>query len=169
MVAVVLVLSGLVAVQAFRSRDAAEALADARGRLQRDSIELAPIRSVAAQRRAATDAVEAMRLAASDRLELQQALAGIAYAVRMPVRIDTLEIRRGPEGWVAGLAGQVSAESSARAVQWVHDLSREIPRRLPVDSVRLDQLNYDEAPEAERSSASVRFQLSFDILPRGRD
>lgn len=168
-VAAVLVLAGLTAVEAFRSRDAAEALADARGRLQRDSIALAPIRSVASQRRAARDAVEAIRLDAADRMELQQALAGIGYAARTPLRIDTLEIRRGPEGWIAGLAGQVSAETSARAVQWVHELYREIPRRLPVDSVRLDQLSYDEAPETERGSSSVRFQLSFDIRPRGRD
>jgi hypothetical protein len=168
-VAVVLMLAGLTAVQAFRSRDAADALREARERIQRDSIALAPIRSAASQRRAARDAVEAVRLSAADRMDLQQALAGIAYAVRSPVRVDTLEVRRGSQGWIAALVGQVSGETSARAVQWVHELYREIPRRLPVDSVRLDQLTYDEAPETETGSASVRFQLSFDILPRGRN
>jgi hypothetical protein len=53
-------------------------------------------------------------------------------------------------------------------VQWIHDLYREIPRRLPVDSVRLDLLTYDDTPETDASSASVRFQLSFEIRPRIR-
>jgi hypothetical protein len=170
-IAIALVLAGFTAVQAFRSRDASDALRDARSSIQRDSLALVPIRSVASRRRAANDAAEAMRLSAVDRLELQQALAGIAYAVKPPVRLDTLQLQRSADGWSTALAGQVVSETSARAVQWLHDLYREIPRRLPVDSVRLDLLTYDEVPETDATRATVRFQLSFEIMPRtrGRD
>ena len=50
----------------------------------------------------------------------------------------------------------------ARAVQALHDLYRDIPRRLPVDSVRLDRLSYADGEQTE-GIGSVRFQLSFAI------
>ena len=169
-VAVVVLLAGLTAVQAFRSRDAAVALREAQARVARDSIALAPIRAVAAQRRGASDAVQAMQLAARERIDLQRSLVGIASAVRPPVELDSLLLAPASDGWRVLLGGRASAETSARAVQWLHDLYREIPRRLRVDSVKLDQLTYDEAAAPGASGdATVRFQLSFVVPPRRTD
>lgn len=167
--AVALLLAGWTAVQAFRSHDAADALRDARSGVERESTTLAPIREVASQRRAAADAVETLRLSAADRVDLQQALAGIAHAVRAPVHLDSLRLAWAPGGWSIVMEGQVSSGTSARAVQLLHDLYREIPRRLSVDSVRLDELTYDEVAGTSAGSASVRFQLSFGIPPRRSD
>lgn len=169
-VAAVVLLAGLTTIQAFRSRDAAVALRDARDRVARDSIGLAPIRTVAAQRRVAQDAVQAMQLAARERIDLQRSLVGIASAVRPPVELDSLLLAPANDGWRVLLGGRASAETSARAVQWLHDLYREIPRRLRVDSVKLDQLTYDEAGAPGASGdATVRFQLSFVVPPRRTD
>ena len=169
-VALVVLLAGLASIQAFRSYEAASVLRDERARVARDSLSMAPIRAVAAQRRAAYGAVEAMGLATRDRSDLQRALAGIASAVRTPVELDSLELARADDGWRVVLSGRVASESNARAVQWLNDLYREIPRRVRVDSVKLDQLTYDESNEPAASIvASVRFQLSFLISLGRRD
>jgi hypothetical protein len=69
-------------------------------------------------------------------------------------------------GWRATVSGTVVASTNARAVQSLHDLYREIPQRLAVDSVRLDHLTYGETAGVEDESAAVKFQLSFVIARR---
>jgi hypothetical protein len=162
-VALVLVVAGWAVVQAARSHRASDALQAARGRLTRDSFALTPIRSTAGQRRLVQDAVGALRLVITDRIELQQALSGIAYAVRAPVRLDSLRLARASEGWSAVVGGSVAGETSARAVQSLNDLYRELPQRLAVDSLRLDHLTYADSPQTDGGSAVVKFQLSFGM------
>ena len=66
------------------------------------------------------------------------------------------------------MGGSVSGETSARAVQSLNDLYREIPQRLSVDSLRLDHLTYADAGEADDNSV-VKFQLSFTIPTAKKD
>lgn len=149
------------------AKRAADALQVARRRIEQDSFGLAPLRSTAGQRRLVRNAVAAVRLVSTDRVQLQETLTGIATVVRPPVRLDSLRLARGSEGWLALLGGSVTGVTNARAVQSLHDLYRELPERLSVDSIRLDQLTY--ADSAADSTPSVRFQLSFGIPSPKKD
>jgi hypothetical protein len=148
--------------ESVRSIRAGSALADAQQRIEREAFGLAPARATAEQRRVVRNALDAVQLAATDRQRFQTVLAGIAEATRFPVRIDTLRLTRVDAGWRAVLNGDVESTTNARAVQALHELYRDIPRRLPVDSVHLDRLSYAEGEQAEGIGA-VRFQLSFAI------
>ena len=162
---VVLALVGFWTVaEAVRSMRAGSALAAAHRRIERDAFGLAPARATAEQRRVVRDALDAVQLASTDRQRLQSALAGIAEAARYPVRVDSLRLVRADAGWRAVLSGDVASSTNARAVQALHELYREIPRRLPVDSVRLDRLSYTDGEQTEGVGA-VSFQLSFAINP----
>jgi hypothetical protein len=154
-----------VAFESYSSRRAASSLRESNARIARDSFALAPVRATALQRRRARDAAAALQLVSIDRGELQNALAGIAYAVRAPVRLDTLQLFRAETGWRATVSGTVVGTSNARAVQSLHDLYREIPQRLAVDSVHLDHLTYGETAGEDEGSV-VKFQLSFGIAAR---
>lgn len=162
--AVVLVglLAGWVIVQSVRAYQAGSALQTAQRRVEQDAFALEPLRSTANQRRMVRDAVAALRLVADDRADLQQVLGGIAAAVRPPVRIDSLRLARGTSGWLGIMGGTVNGESNARAVQTLHDFYRELPERVSVDSLRLDQLQYTER-EPDGPAALVRFQLSLGV------
>jgi hypothetical protein len=151
--------------EAVRGKRASNALQVAQRRIEQEAFGLSPLRTTAERRKRVRDAVGALRLVASDRTELQQALSGIASAVRPPVRIDSLHLVRAVTGWLGSMAGAVTGSSNARAVESLHDLYRELPQRLSLDSLRLDQLRYLDVDEA--GPALVRFQLSF-ALPSGR-
>jgi hypothetical protein len=160
---VVLALVGFWTIaEAVRSIRAGSALASAQQRIEQQAFGLAPARATAEQRRVVRNALEAVQLASTDRQRLQTALAGIADAARFPVRIDSLRLTRADAGWQAVLSGDVERSTNARAVQALHELYRDIPRRLPVDSVHLDRLSYADGEQVEGVGA-VRFQLSFAI------
>lgn len=159
-VTVVVLLAAWAMFEAGRANRAAAAVADARARLERSSVGLAPVRATANQRRLVQDARAALRLVFDDRVELQQALAGIAFAVRPPVRLDSLRLRRSSLGWSAAFDGTVAGATNAEAVQSLYDLYREIPQRMSVDSLRLDELTYPDLG-ADEGTALVRFRMSF--------
>jgi hypothetical protein len=148
-----------------RARRAADALQTARRHIEDDSFGLARLRSTAGQRKQVRDAVAAVRLVLTDRVQLQEMLAAIATAVRSPVQLDSVRLTRSAGGWLASMAGSVDGPTSARAVQSLHDLYRELPERIPVDSLRLDQLAY--ADSSTDGAVVVRFQLSF-VIPSAR-
>lgn len=152
-------------VETARSMSAGYSLAAAHQRLERDAFRLTPARATADQRRLVRNALEAVQLATTDRVRLQVALAGIASAARAPVRVDSLRLVRADAGWRAVLTGDVESSTNARAVQALHELYRELPQRVAVDSVHLDRLSYTDADES-RGLGAVRFQLSFAIVPQ---
>ena len=157
----VLALLGIWTVtETIRTVRATSAVQTARQRIQQDSFGLAPIRATAGQRRLIRDARAAARIVAKDRIALQEALAGIAASVRTPVRLDSLHLVRAEAGWKAVLAGSAGGASSAEALQSLYDVYRELPQRLPVDSLHLDGLAHSDSV---RGSSVVRFQLSFGI------
>ena len=164
-VLIVALLGAWVMFEGVRGKRASNALQIAQRRIEQDAFGLAPLRSTAEQRRMVREAVAALRLVASDRTELQQALSGVAAAVRPPVRIDSMHLVRVASGWLGSMAGAVTGTTNAHAVESLHDLYRELPRRLSLDSLRLDQLRYVDLEET--GPAVVRFQLSFAI-PSGR-
>ena len=166
-VILVVLLGAWTLIETVRAKRAATAVEVARRRVEHDSFGLAPLRSTASQRKLVREAVAAMRLVATDRMELQEALTNIAVVVRSPVRLDSLHLARTSEGWSAVVGGVVRGDdlSNATAVQLLHELYRELPQRLSVDSLRLDQLAY--ADTTSDNGAVVHFQLSFGI-PSGR-
>jgi hypothetical protein len=143
-----------------RAERAGSAVAAARQRVQQDSFGLAPIRATADQRRLVRDAMAAAQVVAKDRVILQEALAGIAMAVRQPAHIDSLSLHRVEAGWKASLSGSADGPSTGQAVQFAYDAYRELPRRAKIDSLNLVQLGYS-AGTARAGGALVRFQLSF--------
>lgn len=162
---VLLVLVGAWTItETVRARRAADALQTARRHIEQDSFGLTRLRSTAGQRRLVRDAVAAVRLVVTDRIQLQEALTEIATTVQFPVRLDTVRLARAPGGWLAVLSGDIHGVTNTRAVQSLNDLYRELPERLTVDSLKLDQLAYADSADG---AAYLRFQLSFAI-PTGK-
>lgn len=162
---VLLVLVGAWTItETVRARRAADALQTARRHIEQDSFGLTRLRSTAGQRRLVRDAVAAVRLVVTDRIQLQEALTEIATTVQFPVRLDTVRLARARGGWLAVLSGDIHGVTNTRAVQSLNDLYRELPERLTVDSLKLDQLAYADSADG---AAYLRFQLSFAI-PTGK-
>jgi hypothetical protein len=145
-----------------RTVRAERALATANRRVEADGFGLAPVRATAEQRRLVKNALGAVQVSSADRSRLQRMLAGIASVAGPPVRLDTLRLARSDAGWRAVLSGGVDGTSNARAVQTLHELYRELPQRVAVDSLRLDRLAYEDSTGTGLST--VRFQLSFSIV-----
>lgn len=148
-----------------RTVRADRALRSARHQIAQDDFGLAPLRQTAAQRRMVSHALEAVHLSAADRVEVQSALAGVAAVLRPPARLDSLRLAWFDGSWRAIVVGDIASTSNARAVQTLHDFYRELPQRVPLDSLRLDRLTYLDADAAGRDAegGSVRFQLSFAL------
>lgn len=147
-----------------RAKRAADALQTARRHIEQDSFGLTQLRSTAGQRKLLRAAVAAVRVVVTDRIQLQEALTEIATTVQYPIRLDTVRLARAPSGWLAVLSGNIHGVTNTRAVQALNDFYRELPERLRVDSLKLDQLAYADSADG---AAFVRFQLSFAI-PTGK-
>jgi hypothetical protein len=151
-----------------RTVRAGSALRTALHQIEQDDFGLAPIRQTAAQRRLVSHALEAVHLSVADRVEVQAALAGVAAVIRPPARMDSLRLAWLDGAWHAVVVGGIESTSNARAVQTLHDFYRELPQRVPLDSLRLDRLTYLDADEASRDAGGggVRFRLSFALQNR---
>lgn len=158
---------------ALSARDAAHTLRDLRRQVEQESFGIAPIQATAEQRKVIRDAVQTLRVSEADRVELQNALAAIGGAVTFPVRLDSLHLDRGTNGWIADLGGSVVAESNGRAVQALHDFHRALPERLSVQALSLDELKYEDVDPLEGGGGGgggisrVRFRLSFELPTMG--
>jgi hypothetical protein len=152
-----------------RTVRADRALRTAMHQIAQDDFGLAPLRQTAVQRRMVSHALAAVHLSAADRVEVQSALAGVATVIRPPARLDSLRLSWFDGAWRAVVVGAVRSSSNARAVQTLHDFYRELPQRVPLDSLRLDRLSYLDADDAsnEPEGGQVRFQLSFALQIRG--
>ena len=154
-------------IEAFRARDAFAELQKARQQIDAEAVGLGGIRETADQRRLIRDAIEAMRLSSRDRLELQNGLSTLAGTVVAPIRLDSLQLDRGSNGWISGIAGSVTSQSNARSVEMLHEFYRDLPRRLGVEELSLGQLSYADANAELGEPGSVRFQISF-VIPYSR-
>ena len=153
-------------VEAFRTRDAYTELTRTRQRVDAESFGLTGIRETADQRRLIRDAIDALRLADRDRRELQNGLSTLGGVITPPIRLDSLHLDRGSNGWVSAMAGEVAAETNARSVELLHEFYRDLPRRLGVEELSLGQLSYADE-NAETGIGAVRFQISF-VIPYSR-
>jgi hypothetical protein len=151
-----------------RTVRADRALRSALHQIEQDAFGLAPLRQTASQRRMVSNALEAVRLSAADRVEVQSALAGVAAVIRPPAHLDSLRLDWSGDMWRAVVVGGIESTSNARAVQTLHDFYRELPHRVALDSLHLDRLSYGDADQSDRDAAagSVRFQLSFALQTR---
>jgi hypothetical protein len=150
-------------IESFRARDAYAELQKARQQIDAESFGLSGIRETADQRRLIRHAVEAMRLSAQDRRELQNGLSTLSGVILPSIRLDSLQLDRGSNGWISGVAGSVTGESTARSVELLHDFYRDLPRLLGVEELALGQLSYADGNASSGESGSVRFQISFVI------
>lgn len=147
-----------------RTVRADRALQTAIRRIEQDDFGLAPVRETAAQRRMVSHALDAVRLSASDRVEVQSALAGVAAVMRPPARVDTVRLGWSDGKWHAVLVGGIESTSNARAVQTLHDFYRELPQRIPLDSLSLEHLAYGDTDATTGiDRGSVQFRLSFSL------
>lgn len=150
-----------------RTVRADRALRSAVRQIEQDDFGFASLRQTATQRRLVSNALEAVRLSAADRVDVQSALAGVAAVLRPPAHLDSLRLAWFDGGWRAVVVGGIESTSNARAVQTLHDFYRELPQRIALDSLRLDRLSYGDAAEALGTEVgSVRFQLSFALPTR---
>lgn len=163
----VMALAGFWAVaETVRTVRADRALLAATRRVEQDDFGLAPLRATARQRSLVSSAMEALRVAGDDRARIQGALAAVAVAFPAAVQLDTLRLAWDGATWRTVVGGAVAGPSNARAVQVLHDVYREFPERLAVDSLTLDRLAYDDE-SAGAESGRVRFQLSFALRAGG--
>jgi hypothetical protein len=153
---------GWTVFQTVRAERAESALATAQKRIEQDSFGLQSLRATADQRRMVQNALTAVRIHSTDRVALQEILAGVAALVRAPIRLDSMRLGRGESAWKAVVGGSVTGPTNARAVQTLHDLYREIPQRLTVDSLRLDELSYADET-VDFGVSAVRFRISFEV------
>ena len=155
------VVGSIAVIEALRTRNAHSELQEARQKIEREVFGLSGIRETAGQRRLIRDAVTAMRFSERDRREIQNGLSTLGGIALPPMRLDSVHMDRGSNGWVTAISGQVSAESNARSVELLHEFYRDLPRRLGVVELSLAQLSYADGNADE--AASVRFQISFVI------
>jgi hypothetical protein len=148
--------------QAFQARGADAELRSTLRALEQHGASVGPLRQTAEQRRLVRDAGDIVRISVRDREELQAALAAISGGVVGPIRLDSLGLERGSNGWVAALAGTASGATSGGAVQTLHDFYRDLPRRLIIEELALDQMSYRDTAGA--AGVRIGFQLSF-VLP----
>ena len=164
----VLALVGLWTIaETIRTVRADRALQTALHRIEQDDFGLAPVRETASQRRMVSHALEAVRLSASDRVDIQSAIAGVAAVMRPPARVDTVRLAWSDGKWHAVLVGGIESTSNARAVQTLHDFYRELPQRIPIESLSLERLAYGDTDAATGiDRGSVQFRLSFALQSR---
>lgn len=167
-VAAVVVVAAWSVFQALDARRSDAQLRQARGRLEQLSASVGPIQQTAGQRRLVRDAGGLVRLSVADRTELQNALVAISGGILGPIRLDSLRLDRGSSGWVGALAGSATGATSGGAVQALHDFYRDLPRRLVLEELALEQMSYVDTSAADGSGARVAFHLSF-VIPGARD
>lgn len=153
--------------QALDARRTDSRLREVRGQLDAAMSGVASVRQTADQRRLMRDASGLLRLSVADRSALQNSLAAIGAGVAGPIRLDSLQLDRGSNGWVASLTGTAAGGTGGGAVQALHDFYRDLPRRVAVEELALDQMAYADTSEGDYGSV-IRFQLSF-VLPQARD
>lgn len=155
-------------LQAFDARRADDELRRTQRRLEQMTFDVGPIRQTAEQRRLVRDATAMLRLVRRDRGELQNALASISAGIGGPIRLDSLALERASNGWLAAVAGTALGATSGAAVQSLHDFYRDIPRRLVVEELALEQLAYADTVVAGGRAAIISFLISF-VVPERQD
>ena len=126
------------------------------------------MRETADQRKLIRDAMAAVRFATKERNELQQTLGAVGSAVNYPVRLDSIRLDFGTDSWIVLLGGTIVAETNGRAVQGLNDFYRDLPRRLVLEDLRLEQLTYaDSGAAATTGRAVIGFGLTF-VVPTSK-
>lgn len=165
-VAAAAIVSGWAVFHAIDARQADRDLRRTRQQVEQISASLGPVRQTATQRRLVRDADSLLQVSVSDRAELQRSLAAISNGIAGPIRMDSLHLERGTGSWIAALAGSAVGATSGLAVQSLHDFYRDLPRRLVVEELSLDQMAYVDTTTTDGTGALVRFQVSFVIPER---
>ena len=165
---VAIVLAAWTAYGVLDARRAASDLAVAQRRVQQDSFGVASIRKTAAQRKLMRDAQVALHSVAADRTQLQRIIVNMATALNERIRVDSIGLNRTLQGWTVAVDGTASGETSARAVQTLHDFYQELPRRMTVNDLSLERLAYVDSATV---GSAVRFALTFAVSARagGKD
>lgn len=166
-VAAAAIVAGWAVFQAVDARRADDRLRDARRRVELLGANVGPLRQTAEQRRLVRDANSLARISASDRVQLQDMLAAVSRGIAGPIRLDSLHLERGGAGWIAALAGSAHGTTSGGAVQALHDFYRDLPRRLAIEELGLEQMAYVDTTDTD-GRARVNFQLSF-VVPGRKD
>ena len=152
----------------FDARSAASELSAARRRVEQQSSGLSSIRQTADQRKLVRDAVALLQMVEDDRRVLREGLASLADAALAPVRLDSLQFDQGPNGWIASVKGHVEGASHARSVELLNEFYRELPRKVAVQELSLDQLDYADGNSETTEPRAVTFRLSF-VVPYPKD
>ena len=158
------VVAGWALWQGIEARRADRDVREARSRMAMLTATVGPVRQTAEQRRLVRDANAMVRMSARDREALQSALAAISGGIVGAIGLDSLQLDRGSNGWVAALGGTAAGATSGGAVQALHDFYRTLPSRVAVEELALQDMVYVDTTAANGRGALVRFQLTF-VLP----
>ena len=153
---------------AYDARSVAGELRAARQRIEQQSFGLASIRQTADQRKLVRDAVALLQVVEDDRRALRESLASLAGAALPPVRLDSLQFDQGPNGWIASVTGRVEGASHGRSVELLHEFYRDLPRKIDVEEMSLDQMEYADGDSETDVNRAVKFRMSFVVpYPKG--
>lgn len=152
-----------------RARDSVRELEQ---QLEERVVPLAAVRPVIDERQAHNLRLAFLAGLQAERMRLQDLLRAVALAAPAAIRLDHLSVARVEADWHVALAGRAEATTSAVAVRAIDRLFRELPRRIPVRDLTLDQLAdaTGAADEAGGDTASagaeivaIAFEISFIV------
>ena len=152
-------------LESVRAHDAMTRLRATNTTIEQQSFGMLSMRQTAEQRKLISDAVSALRRAEEDRRHVREAMAAVAGAALPPVRLDSLHMTRAGNGWDSHVAGNVQATTNARSIELIHEFYRELPRRLSIEELQLEELAYADSSAAP---GAVRFRMSF-FVPYPKD
>ena len=148
---------------AYDAGAAARQLNDARQRIEQQSFGMSSIRQTAQQRKLIRDATALLQLVEDDRRLLRQGLVSLAGAALPPVRLDSVHVEQGPNGWLASIAGSIEGASHARSIELLHEFYRDLPRKLEIQDLVLEQMEYADGSPSGDQRPAVRFRMSFMV------
>lgn len=123
------------------SRAAAE-LGDQRAAADAQMSRTAPAMSVIEERRANFERIAVIEAHRAGRQQLARVMNGLRLAQPPNVGITTATVTRTETGWSVAVVGRAVGSTGGQVLRGVDSFYRELPRRIPLESLSLDSFDY---------------------------
>ena len=159
--ALAIVLAAATTVSASR---AARELRVQRAAADAQQAQIASAMDVIEQRRHNMQRIAAMQTHYAERQHLARLVNGIRLAQPPNVALSATTLTRTAQGWLVTISGSASGASGADVLEGVAEFSRELPRRIPLQSFQLEFFEHSDS--TEESSGSFRLSFATVEAPR---
>ncbi|HUR92383.1 MAG TPA: hypothetical protein VMY38_06895 [Gemmatimonadaceae bacterium] len=103
---------------------------------------IGPMMGVIEQRRANSDRIAAIQSHRTGQQQLARILNGMRLAQPPNVDITEASLTRTDAGWTVAVSGKAIGSTGAQVLRGVDAFYRELPRRVPLESLSLDTFDY---------------------------